>query len=215
MSTIRFFRRAGLSPALWLSVLCGLAAAGGAAARVSAQAGCVAPRVRVKMLLDGIEAGAGGRLSLGRLYAVCLPEPARRGATNYAYNPYDGGKLSTVLKSSNGQPINTFVWYAEKVAGLWELSRYEVVGGPQAVKPLAPGEYVLEFALEDKVFQRFPFSVSTAEGKDVYRPGTIYLLDGPWADYAELYFALLPEARPLHTTLGVAARQGERGAAAA
>ena len=185
--TVRFSLRAGLSPALWLSVVCGLAAAGWAA-RASAQAGCGAPRVRMKMLLDGVEVGPGGRLSLGRLYAVCLPDPARRGQTNYAYNPYDGGKLSTVLKSSNGQALNTFVWYAEKVAGLWELSRYEVVGGPQAVKPLAPGTYVLEFALEDKVFQRFPFSVSTAEAKDVYRPGTIHLLDGPWGDYAELYF---------------------------
>ena len=184
---VRFSRRVGLSPALWLSVVCGLAAAGWAA-RASAQAGCGAPRVRMKMLLDGVEVGPGGRLSLGRLYAVCLPDPARRGETNSAYNPYDGGKLSTVLKSSNGQALNTFVWYAEKIAGLWELSRYEVVGGPQAVKPLAPGDYTLEFALEEKVFQRFPFSVSTAEGKDLYRPGTIYLLDGPWADYAELYF---------------------------
>ena len=135
---VRFSRRVGLSPALWLSLVCGLAAAGWAA-RASAQPGCGAPRVRMKMLLDGVEVGPGGRLSLGRLYAVCLPEPARRGETNYAYNPYDGGKLSTVLKSSNGQALNTFVWYAEKIAGLWELSRYEVVGGPQAVKPLAPG----------------------------------------------------------------------------
>jgi hypothetical protein len=187
--TVRVFRRAGLrrSLALCLSAACGLACAAWAG-RVSAQTACAAPRVRVKTLLDGVGVGPGGHLSLGRLYAVCLPDPARRGETNYAYNPYDGGKLSTVLKSSNGQALNTYVWYAEKIAGLWELSRYEVVGGPKAVKPLAPGSYVLEFAVEDKVFQRFPFSVSTAEGKDVYRPETVYLLDGPWGDYAELYF---------------------------
>lgn len=84
-------------------VVCGLAAAGWAL-RASAQARCGAPRVRMKMLLNGVEVGPGGRLS-----AVCLPAPARRGETNDAYNPYDGGKLSTVLKSSNGQALNSFV----------------------------------------------------------------------------------------------------------
>ena len=146
------------------------------------------PRVRMKTLLDSVRVGGRGALSLGKFYAECLPDPARKSQTNYAYNPYDGGKLSAVLKASNGQPLNTYVWYAEKIATLWELNRYEVVGGPQAVKPLAVGSYTLEFALEDKVFQRFPFSVSTVESKDVYRPETLYVLDGPWSDYAELYF---------------------------
>jgi len=187
MSLRETFRARGRSLALWLSVLCGLASAGWWT-RAPAQTPCSGPRVRMKTLLDGVEVGADGRLSLGRLYAVCLPDPARRGETNYAYNPYDGGKLSTVLKSSNGQALNTYVWYAEKIAGLWELGRYEVVGGPRALKPLAPGSYVLEFAVEDKVFQRFPFSVSTAEGKDIYRPQTVHLLEGAWGDYAELYF---------------------------
>jgi len=186
---VRVSRRTWTARLLLLSLFaaCGHASAAWAA-RAQAQAACGAPRVRMKTLLDGVGVGAGGRLSLGRLYAVCLPEPARRSETNYAYHPYDGGKLSAVLKSSNGQALNTFVWYAEKISGLWELSRYEVVGGPQAVKALAPGSYALEFAVEDKVFQRFPFSVSTAEGKDPYRPQTVYLLDGPWGDYAELYF---------------------------
>jgi hypothetical protein len=146
------------------------------------------PRVRMKTLLDNVRVGGNGHLSLGSFYAMCLPEPARRSATNYAYNPYDGGKLSSVLKTSGGQTLNTYVWYAEKIAGLWELSRYEVVGGPKAVKPLTAGTYVLEFAIEDKPFQRLSLSTSTVESKDVYRPETIHLLDGPWSDYAELYF---------------------------
>jgi hypothetical protein len=151
------------------------------------QPGACQPRIRMKTLLDGVQV-RGGWLSLGRHYAECLPDPARKSDTHYAYNPYDGGKLSTVLRASNGQALNTYVWYANKITTLWEMTRYEVVGGLQSVKPLAVGSYVLEFALEDKVFQRFPFSVSTVESKDVYRPETIYLLDGPWSDYAELYF---------------------------
>lgn len=159
-----------------------------ATARAQQPAAACQPRVRMKTLLDNVRVGGRGGLSLGNFYAECLPDPARRSQTNYAYNPYDGGKLSAVLKASNGQPLHTYVFYAEKITTLWELSRYEVVGGPQAVKPLAVGSYTLEFALEDKVFQRFPFSVSTVESKDVYRPETLYLLDGPWSDYAELYF---------------------------
>jgi hypothetical protein len=142
----------------------------------------------MKTLLDGIQVGGRGALSFGKQYAECLPEPVRQSKTNYGYNPYDGGKLSAVLKSSNGQVLNTYVFYAEKITSMWELARHEVVGGPQAVKPLAVGSYSLDFAIEDKVFQRFPFTVSTAESKDVYRPETVYLLDGPWKDYAELYF---------------------------
>ena len=157
------------------------------AARAQAQGACQ-PRVRVKTLLDNVQVGGRGALSIGKLYAECLPEAARRSQGNYGYNPYDGGKLSATLKASNGQPLNTYVFYAEKITSMWELGRYEVVGGPQAVKPLAVGSYSLDFAIEDKVFQRFPFSVSTVESKDVYRPETIYLLDGPWSDYAELYF---------------------------
>lgn len=157
------------------------------AARAQAAAPCQ-PRVRMKTLLDSMQVGGRGTFSLGKLYAECLPEPVRQSKGNYGYNPYDGGKLSATLKASNGQPLNTFVFYAEKITSMWELGRYEVIGGPQAVKPLAVGSYILDFAIEDKVFQRFPFSVSTVESKDVYRPETIYLLDGPWKDYAELYY---------------------------
>jgi hypothetical protein len=153
-----------------------------------AQSPACQPSVRMKTLLDSVQIGGRGALSLGKLYAGCLPDPARKSQTAYAYNPYDGGKLSAVVKASNGQALTTYVWYAEKISRIWELSRYEVVGGPEAVKPLAVGTYTLEFAVEDKVVQRFPFSVSTVESKDVYRPATLYLLDGPWADYAELYF---------------------------
>jgi hypothetical protein len=169
-----------------LIFMCLLAANAGA--QPSATAAPCSPRISNKTLLDSVEVGGGGHLSIGKLYATCLPTPARKSQTAYEYNPYDGGRLTAVLKSSNGQALNTFVWYGEKITSLWELSRYEVVGGHQSVKPLAPGSYLLEFAVEDKVFQRFPFSVSTVASKDVYRPATVYLLDGPWNDYAEIYF---------------------------
>ncbi len=149
-----------------------------------AQGGCE-PRVDMGALLNSLEVN--GSLYISSLYARCLPKPAKVSSSNFEYNPYDGGKLSTVLKSSSGQVLNTFVWYGHNIQSLWELSRYEIVGGAAAVKKLMPGSYWLEFAVEDKVFQKFPFSVTTRESSDQFKPETLYVLDGAWSDYAELY----------------------------
>jgi hypothetical protein len=146
------------------------------------------PRITMGSLLDNLKVDSTGRVSFGRLYAVCLPEPARQGKTIYAYHPYDGGKLAAALKNSGGEKLNTFVFYGEKFTTLWELPSYEVVGGRESVKPLAPGSYELEFSAEDKPFMRLPFTVSTLESRDVYRPQKFYLLDGAWRNYAEIYY---------------------------
>jgi len=143
------------------------------------------PKVDMGALLNNVRVS--GSLYISGLYARCLPEPSKVSSSSFEYNPYDGGKLSTVLKDKNGQVLNTLVWYGHNIQSLWEMERYEVVGGAQALKKLAPGSYSLEFAVEDKVFQKFPFSVSTRESSDQFRPETLYILDGAWSDYAELY----------------------------
>jgi hypothetical protein len=58
------------------------------------------------------------------------------------------------------------------------MSRYEIMGGPEALKKLSPGSYVLEFAVEDKVFQQFPFSFTTKQSSDQFKPQTLYFLRG-------------------------------------
>jgi hypothetical protein len=143
------------------------------------------PRIDIGSLLNNVHVS--GALYIDSLYARCLPKPARTSKTNFEYHPYDGGKLTTVLKDSRGQVLNTFAWYGHNIQSLWELSRYEIVGGPQALKKLTPDSYSLEFAVEDKVFQKFPFSVSTRDSSDQFRPETLYILDGAWQDHAELY----------------------------
>jgi hypothetical protein len=130
-----------------------------------------------------------------------LPAPAKKSASNYEYQPYDGGKFSSVLKDSKGQVVNTFVWYGENIQSLWEMSRYEVVGGPEALKKLSPGSYVLEFAVEDKVFQQFPFSITTKQSNDQFKPQTLYFLEGPWREYAQLYSPNLDRFFQLHVWL--------------
>lgn len=143
------------------------------------------PQVNTASLLNSVNVD--GALRLGKMYAKCLPMPAKKSTTAYEYNPYDGGKFSTTLKDAGGQTVNTYVWYGEHILSIWEFNRYEVVGGPAAVKKLAQGNYSLEFAIEDKVFQTFPFSFTAKESSDQFRPQTLYLLEGAWRDYALLY----------------------------
>jgi hypothetical protein len=130
-----------------------------------------------------------GRLTMEQLYAVCLPTPEKPAESVYLYNPDGGGKLSTVVKRADGTVLNTYVWYGEKISNLWELSRYKVLGGYEAIKPLSAGDYVLEFAIEDKPFYRFPFSISEINSDDPYAPaGKRYFMDGPWNDYGNIFY---------------------------
>lgn len=149
-----------------------------------------APGVSFWKLLDEVRVGyTDGRLALGRLYAVCLPPPGKQSSSNYPYDPDGGGKLATLVKSADGKVLNTYVWYAESIGGLWELSRYKVLGGYEAVKPLAAGNYLLEFTVEDKPFYRFPFSVAVVKSDDPYAAaGNRYFIEGAWNDYGNIYY---------------------------
>ncbi|HSE24399.1 MAG TPA: hypothetical protein VLB68_22215 [Pyrinomonadaceae bacterium] len=148
------------------------------------------PGVSFWNLLDQVRIGyMDGRLGVGRLYAVCLPTPPRQSTSNYPYDPDGGGKLSTILKTADGKALNTYVWYAENISGLWEMSRYKVVGGYETVKPLAAGNYVLEFAIDDKPFYRFPISVVQIKSDDPYQPaGDRYFVEGPWNEYGNIFY---------------------------
>jgi hypothetical protein len=155
----------------------------------STQASCT-PSISYWSLLDAVAIDyLDARLTLGKLYAVCLPQPARASESNYAYSPDGGGRLTTVVMRANGQVLNTYVWYGENVAGLWELSRYKVIGGFETVRPLVAGDYLLEFQLENKPFYRFPFSVFARPADDPYQPtGPRYFIDGPWNEYGNLFY---------------------------
>ena len=153
-------------------------------------------------LLEEVRVGyQDGRLGLGTMYAVCLPTPSRKSTSNYPYDPDSGGKLSTIVKTSDGKVLNTYVWYAESIGGLWEMSRYKVVGGYEAVKPLAAGSYLLEFAIDDKPFYRFPFSVVVVKSDDPYEPaGNRYFIEGAWSEYGNIYYQRNDPASMLNFT---------------
>jgi hypothetical protein len=148
------------------------------------------PGITFWSLLDSVQVGYGdGRLGMAKLYAVCLPTPSKKSTSAYEYDPDAGGKLTTVIKGADGKVINTYVWYGENILSLWELSNYKVLGGYQSVKPLAAGNYLLEFAADDKPFYRFPFSVVEGKNEDPYQPaGTRYFIEGPWNDYGNIFY---------------------------
>jgi len=179
-----------------LALLSGGAVAAGAVAsesgsesKIASAANCT-PGVSFWSLLGSVGISyAGGQLQLDKLYAVCLPQPATPSESNYAYSPDQGSKLTTLLKGADGQVLTTYVWSAESISGLWELSSYKVLGGEQNIKPLAAGNYTLEFQIEGVPFQRFAFSVSTLPSDDPYQAaGTRWFIDGPWSEYGNVFY---------------------------
>ncbi|HKO59949.1 MAG TPA: hypothetical protein VJV03_02215 [Pyrinomonadaceae bacterium] len=150
---------------------------------------CV-PGISFWNLLDSVSVGyVSGRLSIDRVYAPCLPAPAKQSTSNYAYDPDVGGKLTTVLKTADGKALSTYVWYASQIGSLWELSRYKIIGGHQSVQPLTAGSYVLEFAANDKPFYRFPFTVTEGKNEDPYQPaGARYFVEGAWNEYGNIFY---------------------------
>ena len=148
------------------------------------------PGVSFWSLLGEVGIGyADGHLRMEKLYAICLPQPKVPGDSNYAYSPEQGGKLTTVIKSADGQSLGTYVWSAESIGGLWELSNYKILGGYESLKPLAAGSYALEFQIEGAPFYRFPFSVSSLPGDDPYQAaGTRWFIDGAWNDYGNVFY---------------------------
>ena len=196
-----------------VALLALLAFAPPARAQAQQQQPCVAPGISFWKLLDAVGVGYGdGRLYINTLYAVCLPTPARPSSSNYPYDPEGGGKLTTVVKTADGKVLNTFVWYAESIGGLWELSRYKVVGGYESVKPLAAGNYALEFAVEDKTFYKFPFSVVEVKNEDPYQPpGSRYLIEGAWNEYGNIFYQRNDPQSSVRFTTWVQDRSGRGG----
>lgn len=127
-------------------------------------------------------------ISFGTLYASCIWIPENQNPKNL-FNPYEGEKLFTHLKDSRGRIINSYVWYGEKYLKSVKMTRYEVVGGVEALKNLSVGLYTLDFAVGNDVFYTFPFSIKIRESNDPYNPGLVYMTEATFRDNATLFAA--------------------------
>jgi hypothetical protein len=169
-----------------------------------------APGINFAKLLDNVSIGyVDAKLRLDTLYAVCLPNPPASSDSPYPYNPDDGGKLLTLLKRADGTVLATYVWYAEKIATLWELSRYKVLGGESTVKPLTVGNYLLEFTIAEKPFYRLPFAVTEIPSDDPYQPpGPRYFIEGAWNEYGNLFYQRNDPQSPFRFTVWLQDKRG-------
>jgi hypothetical protein len=150
-----------------------------------------APTIMYSNLLNGVKLDhKTGRFRIDTMNALFLPKPVRESKMIYKYNPKDGGKLDAILRRGSTD-VATFHFYGqERKAPTWTLNSNELDGGAAHDFNLKqPGDYSLEFQIEGKPFQRFDFSLSTIGSDDVYDPGEVYVLDGPWSDYGYLYYS--------------------------
>ena len=119
------------------------------------------------------------------LYAAYFAQPVSADNSNYTYSPDTRGKLSNILKRADGEVLNTYNWYGESIAWIWNLSHYS----EEAIHPLATGDYVIEFRLDDRPFYRFPFRIDTIPVDGLYQPeGTRYFMSGSWNDYGNVIY---------------------------
>jgi len=89
------------------------------------------------------------------------------------------------------------------------LSCYKFVGGYESIKPLTPGNYLLEFAIEDKPFYKFPFSVTELKNDDPYQAaGSRYFIEGPWNEYGNIFYQRNDPASTLRFTTWLQEKSG-------
>ncbi len=93
-------------------------------------------------------------------------------------------EVTMKVKSASGKEIGSFSSFAQppRRNKSWWMSGFSPKQGtPPMLKILEAGEYFLEFSAEGKVFDSFPFSISTMAGRN---GATWYLVNGLWNDHA-------------------------------
>lgn len=154
------------------------------------------PGLVYSTLLNGVKIiHTTGQFTLDRLQATFLPE-AHSETSIYPYNPDDGGKLWAILSAGNGSQIYRFDFFADDFhPPYWLLNSYVAtdlrtgeVLGTSYVDLAAPNDYVLDFYLASGRFYTFPFSISKLSGSDPFAGGDYYFLNGPWEDWAYMYY---------------------------
>jgi len=163
------------------------------------------PGLMYSTLLNGVKMlHEDGRVTLDRIQAVFLPDAQSN--TIYPYNPDDGGKLWAIVSTAGGTEIYRCDFYAELLKQpYWLLNSYKLTDLRSGTNIAdgwldlsAPGDYVLDFFLESGRFYTFPFSVSKLTSDDPFAGGDFYFLDGPWADWAYLYYRDADPTRSLY-----------------
>ncbi len=147
-----------------------------------AYAGAYPPGLSFATVLNGVKIlSKDAKLRLYHIQAVFLPD----GATGHA-----------IVKKADGTKIYRFEWKSQKLKApyflmdFWKCTdlRSNENLGSGWVKLFEPGNYIVDFYLQDKKFYTFPFSVSKISGPDPFAGGDYYYTDGAWSDWGYLYY---------------------------
>lgn len=130
-----------------------------------------------------------GRFRLSKLTGYFVPKPTTKTGSQYLDNPDDGAALDAVIRGVDGETVCIMGAYAMPHDTLaWRLDSFR----DRKTKEMdfqftKPGDYVLEFQIEGKPFQRVPFSVKKVAGDDPYSNQELWQLDGDWSHYGYLH----------------------------
>jgi len=155
-----------------------------------ASAESLPPSVMYSTLLNGTTLQEDGRLRFSRLTGYFLPRPATSTGSQYLYNPDDGAPLNVLVKKADGTTVATFGAYAmphDKVA--WRMDTFRNLADKSLEYQFTEaGNYVLEFQINGKTFQKVPFSVKSDGSDDPYSGlSSVWTLDGDWASYGYIH----------------------------
>jgi hypothetical protein len=109
----------------------------------------------------------------------------------------EGAKGKVVLLKQGGNEICHWLWDLDTFGS---KPPYKLFSFKQPLKPdgsnlmitqlklTEPGEYVLDFYLEEKKFYTFPFTVKILEPANPFDGNKIYVTDGAWNNWGYLYY---------------------------
>lgn len=147
------------------------------------------PSVLYSTLLNGMTMQSNGRLRLSKLTGYFIPRPTTATGSQYLYNPDDGAALDAVIKKSSGETVCVMGAYAmphDKVA--WRFDSFRDRNTKEMDYQFTePGDYVMEFQIEGKAFQRFPFTVRRVGSDDPYAGEELWQVEGDWSKYGYLH----------------------------
>ena len=101
-------------------------------------------------------------------------------------------KGTIVVRKADGTALYRQEWHAETIREPYYLVSQQTPVNSQTGETayemkLDPGEYALDFLLEDTKFYTFPFSVKKNAPSDPFAGGPYYTLEGDWQDWAYLF----------------------------
>jgi hypothetical protein len=122
-----------------------------------------------------------GKMRLDQLQAVFLP-----GGTNGW----------TVLRRADSTEVYRFDWTANELKAPFtflDIRRTTNLqtgagGGSMFVDMATPGDYVLDFYADSRIFYTFPFSVEKLVADDPFAGGDRWSMDGAWRDWGYLMY---------------------------